>query len=50
MKKFFKEIREKEQGNRFVTKDIKRHTEGDSPKYLSTNNQILLFTFSFSNR
>ena len=36
MKQFFKGIRKKEQGNKFVTEDIKRHTEDDSPKYLQT--------------
>ena len=38
MKKNFKGIRKKEQGNRFVTEDIKRHTEGDSPKDLQAFN------------
>ena len=36
MKIFFKGIRKKEQGNKFVTEDIKRHPEGDNPKDLQT--------------
>ena len=44
MKKIFKGIRKKEQGNRFVTEDIKRHTEDDSPKYLQTQNYVITRT------
>ena len=36
MKKNFKGIRKKGQGNKFVKENIKRHTEDDSPKYLQT--------------
>ena len=36
-----KGIRKKEQGNKFVTEDIKRHTEDDSPKYLQTQNHVI---------
>ena len=41
MNEFFKGIRKKEQGNKFVTEDIKRHTEDDSPKYLQTQNHVI---------
>ena len=41
MKKNFKGIRKKEQGNKFVTEDIKRHTEDDSPKYLQTQSHVI---------
>ena len=44
MKKNFKGIRKKEQGNKFVTEDIKRHTEDDSPKYLQTQNHVITRT------
>ena len=36
MKKIFKGIRKKGQGNKFINEDIKRHPEGDNPKDLST--------------
>ena len=44
MKKNFKGIREKEQGNKFITEDITRHPEGDSPKDLQTQNHVITRT------
>ena len=44
MKKIFKGIRKKEQGNKFVTENIKRHTEDDSPKYLQTQKHVITRT------